>query len=216
MKDWKGNSKAFSSMLGVATKWKPEEREQNDYYATDPQAVRLLMEAIIRDRMLLNDPYIPIDSLGSPRPVFYECACGAGNISKELEAMGYKVYSTDLVDRGYGTAGIDFLSLIYIPSDISVIMTNPPYKYATEFILHALDLLHFGQFAIFLLNINYLAGLERYNKIYKYGSLYRVYVHSKRVNCYKNNDAVGHNSPINYGWFVFRKGFQGDATIRFL
>ena len=67
---------------------------------------------------------------------------GAGNLSEVLEERGYNVISTDLVDRGYGSHGIDFLKTdgVY-PMDI---LTNPPYKYADKFVSHALDILDEG------------------------------------------------------------------------
>ena len=30
----------------------------------------------------------------------WECACGEGHLSKELQKQGYQVYSSDLIDRG--------------------------------------------------------------------------------------------------------------------
>lgn len=123
-KDWTGNKNSVASMLGMNTVWHPEEREPNDFYGTDPRAVRILMERL----------QVPKDM------IIYECACGAGNLSKELESMGYSVLSTDLIDRGYGTSGVDFLKVESIP-DNCMIITNPPYKYAYEFIRHAIDLL---------------------------------------------------------------------------
>lgn len=123
MKDWKGNKNSVAAMLGMRTVWHPEEREPNDFYSTDPKAVRALMKRL----QLSKDTMI------------YECACGSGNLSKELESMGYKVISTDLIDRGYGTAGVDFLKVQTIP-DNCMILTNPPYKYTTEFIAKAMEL----------------------------------------------------------------------------
>lgn len=62
-------------------------RAENDYYATDPRAVELLLE---KEEFSNN---------------IWECACGEGHISKVLEQNGYEVLSTDLIDRGYGTGG---------------------------------------------------------------------------------------------------------------
>jgi hypothetical protein len=55
----------------------------------------------------------------------WEPACGDGAISKVLEAAGYTVISTDLVDRGYGHGGHDFLKS-ETPLGRNII-TNPPY-----------------------------------------------------------------------------------------
>lgn len=127
MKEWNGNRNSVAAMLGMRTVWHPEEREPNDFYSTDPVAVRMLMERLQTDK----------------KTVIYECACGSGNISRELESMGYTVISTDLVNRGYGTPGIDFLQVKTIPSNC-MILTNPPYKYTTEFIEHSISLLPMG------------------------------------------------------------------------
>lgn len=65
-------------------------RAENDYYATDPRAVELLLE---KEEFSNN---------------IWECACGEGHISKALKQNGYEVLSTDLIDRGYGTGGGGF------------------------------------------------------------------------------------------------------------
>src|SRR5258706_6376388 len=38
----------------------------------------------------------------------WECACGDGTMSRVLEETGQPVRSTDLYDRGFGEAGVDF------------------------------------------------------------------------------------------------------------
>ncbi len=81
--DWVGNSRSAHATLG-ARNYALEEREVNDYYATEPRAAVLLME---------------VEKFA---PAIWECACGEGHLSKELEKAGYQVYSTDLIDRGYG------------------------------------------------------------------------------------------------------------------
>ena len=199
MKEWNGNKNSVAAMLGMRTVWHPEEREPNDFYSTDPKAVRALMNRlqVSRDTMI------------------YECACGSGNLSKELESMGYNVLSTDLIDRGYGTSGVDFLKVQTIP-DNCMILTNPPYKYTTEFIAHSMELQKEGGVAAFLLNISYLSGLARYRDIYTKGWLEKVYVFSNRVHCFKNDINTGHSSPVNYAWYIFRNGHMGSPVIEWL
>ena len=88
--DWTGNSRSAHAMLG-ARNYAKEEREVNDYYATDPRATELLLE------------------LESFAPWIWECACGEGHIAKVLEAAGHHVFASDLIDRGYGLVQ-DFLA----------------------------------------------------------------------------------------------------------
>lgn len=82
-KDWTGNSRSAHAALG-ARNYAQNEREVNDYYATEPKAVKLLLEQEKFSQLI------------------WECACGEGHLSKEIAAAGYQVYSTDLIDRGFG------------------------------------------------------------------------------------------------------------------
>lgn len=100
--------------------------EAHDYYATEPKATEVLLE---------QEHFAP---------VVWECACGEGHISKVLESHGYNVVSTDLVYRGYGRLNpCDFLleNVVDFSGDI---ITNPPYKYALEFVEHALNIVQRG------------------------------------------------------------------------
>ena len=198
-KEWNGNSNSVAAMLGMRTVWHPEDREPDDFYSTDPKAVRALM-----NRMQVNK-----DTL------IYECACGSGNLSKELESMGYNVLSTDLKDRGFGIVGVDFLKVDKVPEGC-MILTNPPYKYTTEFIAHSMELLPMGGVVALLLNISYLSGLARYRDIYSKGWLEKLYIFSNRVHCFKNDINTGHSSPVNYAWYIFRKGHTGQPVIEWL
>ena len=90
-KDWTGDKNSIFKTLG-ASNHTEKEREQNDYYATDPVAIDVLLK----------------DGGAKLAPRLWECSCGAGHLSKRLEEYGYKVYSSDLIDRGYGTGGVDF------------------------------------------------------------------------------------------------------------
>ena len=84
--------------------------------------------------------------------VLWECACGDGAISRILEAAGFEVISTDLVDRGYGRGGHDFLADNATLADH--IITNPPYGpargLAAQFVKHALTRIRPGAVCMLL------------------------------------------------------------------
>lgn len=147
MKDWTGNKKTVFSIMG-ATNHSESEREGNDFYATDPSVIDLLVEKYD----------IPVK--------VWECACGTGNLSERLKELGHEVVSTDLVDRGYGKVQ-NFFETLEMPEDCKCILTNPPYKYATEFVLHAMDLLPVGGQAVFFLKTTFLETERRYNEIFR-------------------------------------------------
>ena len=111
-KDWKGNKKSVTGCLG-ASNHSLNERETYDYYATEPKAVRLLLE------------------LEQFTGTIWECACGEGHLSEEMIRLGYNVYSTDIINRNYkGQAeNRDFLAIDNNDNINMNIITNPPYTY---------------------------------------------------------------------------------------
>ena len=117
--------------------------------------------------------------------------------------------STDLIDRGYGTGGVDF----FLQKDIfdGDIVTNPPYKYAQEFIEHALTLVPDGHKVCMFLKIQFLEGKTR-RKLFDTQPPKRVWVSSSRIQCGRNGIFQG--SMIAYAWYVWEKGYQGDTVLK--
>lgn len=148
----------------------------------------------------------------------WECACGEGYLSEELKKHGFNVWSTDLIDRGYGQGDVDFLKSI--PNEWhGDILTNPPYKYAKEFVEKALEVSRYGCYTVMFLKIQFLEGQSRQELFKKYPPKY-VYVNSKRQQCAKNGEfdkfEKGAGTAICYCWFVWQKGFTGEPTIRWI
>lgn len=88
-------------------------------------------------------------------------SCGAWYLSKVLESNGYIVKSTDIIDRGYGTSGINFLETTE-PWNGDII-TNPPYKYAADFINKSLSIITYGNKVAMFLTLQFLEGKARKN-----------------------------------------------------
>lgn len=195
-KDWTGNKQSAFVTLG-ASNHSNTERAEHDFYATDRNSVRLFLD---RFRLHRN---------------VYECSCGTGDISEVLREYGYNVYSSDLIDRGYGVGGVDFLKLN--GKDLNVdIVTNPPFKYCLEFVEHALDIVADGRYVVMFLKIQFLEGKKRSALFKKYPPRY-VYVHSSRQLCYLNGDTSQKiSSATCYCWFVWQKGFKGEPVIRWI
>jgi len=188
------NNKVFT-VIG-ASNHAIEERELYDFYATEPKATELLLKLEKFDKNI------------------WECACGMGHISKVLEKHGYNVKSTDLIDRGYGQAGVDFLSIdiLYWEGDI---ITNPPYKYSQEFIEKALQIIKNGNKVAMFLPIQFLEGKKR-KYLFKTHPIKTVYVSSSRLNCSKNGDfeKYGFNSARDYAWFIWEKVYDGETILK--
>lgn len=147
----------------------------------------------------------------------WECACGEGHLSERLKQYGYNVYSSDLIDRGYGEGGVDFLTDNRLwHGDI---ITNPPYKYAKEFVEHALDIVDDGCKVIMFLKLQFLEGKAR-KELYKKYPLKSLMVSSSRILCAKNGEfekmKAGGGSAVAYGWYIWEKGYGGETTIKWI
>lgn len=64
----------------------------------------------------------------------WECACGDGAMAQVIEAFGFDVTATNLTARGYGRTGVDFLKAR--KGRARIVVTNPPFSRAAEFIRH--------------------------------------------------------------------------------
>lgn len=194
-KDRVGNGNSIYKALG-ASNHTDDEREQNDYYATDPIAIDLLLQEETFNKNI------------------WECACGEGHMSEHLKENGFDVYSTDLVDRGYQDEILDFLN-----SDVSFngdIITNPPYKYAQNFIEKSLDSINEGNKVAMFLKLTFLESKKRKELFEKY-PFKTLYVSSSRISCAKNGDFDKYpSSAVAYGWYVWEKGFTGEPVIKWI
>ena len=198
-KDWTGNSKTTFVQLG-ASNHSLKDREVNDFYATDPNSLEIFLKALERDNIKLHHN-------------IWECACGQGHLSNVLINNNYEVYSSDLINRGYGEVK-DFLkcnNLFY-----GDILTNPPYKYAKDFVKHSLNLLEEGNYCIMFLKIQFLEGKDRRKLFDKLPPKY-VYVNSARQTCYINGNMNKKMSSAScYCWYIWQKGYNGEPTIRWI
>ena len=203
MKDWNGNKNSVYKTLG-ASNHTNKERAENDFYATDPIAVDKLL--------MVEKPSSPI----------WECACGEGHLADRLYEKGFKVYASDIVNRGYGIVQ-DFLQMKEDETSWIKdcdILTNPPYKYAKEFVLHALDLVGNGHKVYMFLKLTFLEGKARYKDLFSKSPPKVIYVFSERVLCAKNGKFKemmdGGGSAVAYAWFVWQKGWKGKTTIEWI
>lgn len=194
--DWAGNKTSIYAQIG-AKNYAREDREVNDFYATDPQALEVLLKEESFNKNV------------------WENACGCGNLSEVLKKHNYNVYSTDKYDRGYQDELVDFLcNDKKFDGDI---ITNPPYKYVSEFILKSLEAIPMGNKVAMLLKLTHLEGKERYKNIYSIKPPKRVYVFSNRIICAKNNDFNKYkSSAVAYAWFIWQKGFIGCTELKWI
>lgn len=189
-------------MLGVNPNAK---RQEEDFYATDPYVINRSIEFF--NKIGLNNS-------------LWECSCGNGSLSKRLKEFGYDVYSSDIIDRGYGEVA-DFL--VSTSTNNRDIITNPPFKLAYQFVKHAYDIMGNGQKVLFFLKIQFLETEKRAELFQECGLKY-VGVMSNRVCCAMNGEFDQYFSKDKitgaykggtqmYAWYVFEKGYTGQTML---
>lgn len=166
----------------------------NDYLATEPNATEWLCR--------LEKMHCDI----------WECACGEGHISKVLQRHGYRVRSTDMIDRGFG----EVENFLYCYDKwYGDIVTNPPFKEAQRFVEKALSLVSEGRKVIMFIKLQFLESQAR-RMFFRMHPPKVVYISCSRLRCAKNGrfDVDDNADFLPYAWFVWEKGFKGDPVIK--
>lgn len=207
MKDWTGNKASTFTCLG-ASNHVEHDRAEHDYYATDPKAAELLLKV---------EP--ELDNI-------WECACGAGHLVNIFRKHNKNGLATDIVDRGLiGSYVLNFLDFKNSYHTINLysdglwhgdIVTNPPYKYALEFVKRAISLIPFGRKVCMFLKLTFLEGKAR-KEFFKQYPPKTIYVCSGRIKCALNGDfsATGQSAAC-YAWFVWEKGYNGETIVKWI
>jgi hypothetical protein len=192
----------FGASNGFMDKRDP--KNTGDYYPTPPIATYSLLKNHKFDEII------------------WEPAAGKGHISKEIERMGYKCKATDLYDRGEKSVEphVDFLNS-NIDKNVKGIITNPPYKdgLAEAFLVKALS---FNiQTVALLCRLQFIAGIGRYNNIYKNNPPSKVLIFPRRIMC---DEGVANNEDstkqfggmLEYAWFIWDKNVKTHSQTVWL
>lgn len=182
------------------------ERIENDYYATNPKAVTMLLDNYKFNGTKMLEPCV-----------------GGGHIANAVKDVykNIEITGIDLIDRGYkDTIVTDFLKYEN-DEKFDFIITNPPYSHAQEFIYHSLDLLkENGQMAMFL-KIQFLEGQKR-KKLFEENPPKYIYVFRKRMPVWNDGREIDPKTgkdwatTMCHAWFIWEKGYVGKPQIDWL
>jgi len=197
-KDWTGNKNSIYKTLG-ASNHTDKEREKNDYYSTHPIAGEWLLKLETLNKNI------------------WEISAGEKHLSNVFESQKYNVRSSDIIVRIKGVEQLDFLSKEnegWKGVDSFDIITNPPYKFALEFLERALELVPDGCKVIMFLKIQFLESKGR-RKFFDKFPPKTVWVSSSRISCAKNGDFEKYKESAScYCWYIWEKGYIGDTIIK--
>lgn len=189
-------------MLGVNPN---AERQAEDFYATEPKALKVFLDKLEEDGVRLNNK-------------IWEPSCGMGHLSQVLTDYGYDVLSTDIIDRGYD--GMDGRKDFLMSAEVEWcgdILTNPPFKLAEKFVEKGMQSLGYEDSKLILfLKIQFLEGQKRKELFKKYPPKY-VYCNSSRQLCAKDGEFEKYTATTQfYAWYIWEKGFTGETIIRWI
>jgi hypothetical protein len=161
-----------------------------------PTPLRATLEVLVRERF---------------EGTFLEPACGDGAISRALRLFypRNEITSSDLVDRGFGTGGIDFLTHTFGRTWNNII-TNPPYSLAQEFVERALEL---ATHKVVMLLPLYFLESQRREELFRRTPFRRLYVCGRRLTLARNCVPVKGLGMQRYAWYVWEHGYRGEPTI---
>ena len=184
-------------------------RVKNDYYATPPEDVQHFLDTIIEDGFDIQQ----VDSILEPaaggghlldvvKDVFPHAICEGIDIDPKRDDIQVFDFLTDKVIENY-----------------DLVITNPPFKHAKEFINHSLEISN--RYVMYYLKLQFLEGKSRKDWFMNDVPLKYVYVYSYRSSPYRNGNPYNEkgkrwSSTIAYAWFVMDKEYEGEPIIRWL
>lgn len=182
-------------------------RVVNDYYATPPQDTQNFLD-LICDEIDINE----INTILEP-------AAGGGHIIDVLyEYFPHaKIDGVDIEPKREDIVELDFLETEGF-NNYDLVITNPPFKLAREFITKSLELSN--RYVMYYLKIQFLEGKTR-KDWFKTLPMKYVYVYSYRSNPLRNGELLDErgkpwSSTMCFAWFVFDKQYTGEPIIRWI
>lgn len=183
------------------------ERERNDYY---PTPVAMSQRGVQLAAKIENKPRRILDPGAGGGSWGWACRQVFGH-SPKIHGVEYRETPKP---EPYNTwhCGGELGNFLHWRTDhrYDMVVGNPPYKYAEQFIRQGMKFLHPGGVMVFLLQLHFLAGVKRTAGLWQEFPPKTVYVIDRRPSF----DGSGQTGVDNYGFYVWEKGESGPPVIR--
>lgn len=186
-------------------------RIDNDYYGTPLNVVREFLTEWTSDNLINLKKLRILDPCagGSEiNPMSYPEV-----LIKDFKVNPENIDTIDLRENSLAELKEDYFG--YFPDEkYDLIITNPPFSMAIEFITKALTQVKEGGYVVMLLRLNYLGSKKR-KTFYDVNFPESLYVHHKRISFIREGQKSGTDS-IEYAHFVWEKGTHNKSAKLFL
>lgn len=182
-----------------------EAAESLDDFPSPPWATRALLEHVLFCR-----------SSGS-KFANYTCvepACGRGDMARTLCEYFNFVYAADIFAYNESTTVEDFLEKKGYKFSVDWIITNPPFKNAADFVLHALSLANCG--VAILERTVFIESVGRWQKLYQRQPPTKVGIFVERVPIVRGRLSRTATTATSYSWFVWEKTTMAKNQLVFI
>ena len=164
-----------------------------DFFATPPWGTRAGAEIVRR--------------LAPEAEIVWDPACGDGIMAEPLREYFPQVLASDIHDHGYRLGHrLDFLlDTNGMRGEVDLVMTNPPFALAAEFLQHGLEVARVG--VALLLRLSFLESCPRYVPLYRARDRMTLCApFCERLSMQLGPWNPEASSATAYAWFLFLKG----------
>jgi hypothetical protein len=183
-----------------------EAHDSLDDYPTPSWAVRALCEHVLPTKVLKGLRC-------------WEPACNRGYMVRPLREYFHEVLATDIHD--YGWDGLERVTdfLFERPETesqgVDAIITNPPFRLAAQFALHALTVWKPDIVAL-LVRTNFLEGKDRHETLFTPHRPAIVAQHVERVPMVKGRHDPDASTATSYAWIVWKRGWSKGTQFQWI
>lgn len=187
------------------------QRHISDFYITPQEPIRQFLEKFLSIETLPEYSSILEPSAGGndkydmPYPT----------VLKKLGINCNNLDTLDIRDNSKAYSKMDYLES-NVWSKYDLIITNPPFNLALDFITKALDEVTFDGFVVMLLRLNFFGSQSR-KKFFTENMPKYCFVHSKRISFFPEDFELdgkvykkGSTDSIEYAHFVWQKNYKQD------
>jgi len=178
-----------------------EAHDSLDDFPSPPWSGRALCEHVLKGNGL------------GPQDVVWEPACNRGYLVRGLADYVGRIHCTDIHDYGLADATQeDFLMPLRNSAEADWVITNPPFRLASQFAERCRILKPHKGYAL-LVRSAFLEGVDRYETLFKPHPPSIIAQFVERVPMVKGRHDPNASTATSYTWLVWLTGARGTKFV---